>query len=70
MNFYPEQLRQLAAMCDAMNKADSDDIAPSVGMAFMLDPVTVRAEEGTVVGVLRDEIGGAWSFTPTTEERP
>lgn len=61
-NFYPEQLRQIAAMCDALDKADS--AFSGEGMSLMLaQGIEVWTEDGVVVGHLRDEVGGAWSFT-------
>ena len=58
MNFYPDQLRQIAAYCEALNKVEdtaSTSIYPANGIR-MVD------NDGGFYGTLNDEIGGAWSF--------
>ena len=61
MNFYPEQLRQIATYCDALSKVTDESkdfpIYPANGIR-MVD------NDGGFYGTLHDEIGGSWSFSP------
>lgn len=60
LNYYPDQLRQIAAYCEALDKVEdaaSTPIYPANGIR-MVD------NDGTFYGMLHDEIGGSWSFSP------
>lgn len=58
-NLYPEQLRGLAAVCEALNAAEKelDDLMLKSG-------IDVTDSNESVYGTLVDEIGGCWSFRP------
>jgi hypothetical protein len=64
VNYYPDQLRGIAAMCEALNKADGLD-SPDCGVVFAQKLPLVHPDEPNVIlGYLIDEIGGSWSFEP------
>lgn len=64
-NLYPEQLKRIGDLCEALNKIDGDDVPESGGVTIGLQQkIRVVDEHGTVYGYLSDEIGGAWSFLP------
>jgi hypothetical protein len=67
VNYYPEQLRRIAAMCEGLNKADGLE---TEGEGAVLSPrikVVHPEAPDEVLGYLVDEIGGAWSFEPAAE---
>jgi hypothetical protein len=66
MNYYPEQLRRIAAMCEALNEIDGALAPDTGGMTLQFRPIIVIDENDTEYGKLADEIGGAWSFFPVT----
>lgn len=62
MNLYPEQLRRLAEMCEALNQIDGESVPETAGVTLAFqNRIKVVDEYGTVYGYLSDEIGGAWS---------
>ncbi len=64
-NLYPEQLRRIADMCEAMNKIDGIDVPEHGGVTIGFQQnIKVVDEHGDLFGHLSDEIGGAWAFTP------
>lgn len=65
LNLYPDQLRRIAAMCEALNKIDDED-PPETQLMFE-QGIPVIDEHGTTYGYLRDEIGGSWSFFMRSE---
>lgn len=66
MNFYPEQLEQLAKICRALNSVDSQASARVV-LGQRLPVVDPDDDRETPIGHLIDEIGGAWSFKPAED---
>lgn len=69
MNYYPEQLRQIAAMCEALNNVDKSS-GVSAGNLTIKNRIPVIDNEDdaeTPLGYLIDEIGGAWSFEPVKD---
>lgn len=63
-NYYPEQLRSIAAMCETL---DSYDKLPEAAgeLAFRFRTcVPIEDNDGTLIGALVDEVGGVWSFRP------
>jgi len=67
MNYYPEQMRRIADLCEALNKVDGPDAGDTVVFAQRL-PVVHPDEPNVILGYLIDEIGGAWSFEPSGVE--
>lgn len=61
MSIYPEQLRGIAKLCEALNAADefltADHLTVESGIKLVDD-------DGVLYGELVDEIGGVWSFEP------
>jgi transcription elongation GreA/GreB family factor len=67
MNYYPEQLRRIAEMCEALNKIDGEDTpADGVVLASRIE-VHHPDDQKEVLGYLVDEVGGAWSFEPVKD---
>lgn len=56
MNLYPEQMKALAAMCEALNAVDE--------RAVQFKRIEVQDEHGQSLGYLVDEAGGAFSWAP------
>lgn len=63
INLYPEQLRQIADMCEALDKIDGVGSGP---LRFK-QGIQITDEYGEVFGYLGDEIGGVWGFWPGTK---
>jgi hypothetical protein len=59
MNLYPDQLRKIADLCEALDKAEGEQ-----GM-YLEAPHRV-IEDDCHLGELRYEIGGSYSFFPVT----
>lgn len=66
MNYYPEQLRWLADLCEVLNEFDKthpDDL----NCRMLIESGVKIIDPGApdfVFGTLVDEIGGVWSFLP------
>lgn len=64
-NLYPQQLAKIAKIIDGLDKME-DDLGIDGDWPVMLKQhIPVVDGEGSVLGYLVDEIGGAWSFTMT-----
>lgn len=61
-DLYPEQLRDIAALCEALNAVDNSNPVMRLG------DIPVNDEAGVRVGWLVDEVGGAWAFRYDTPE--
>jgi hypothetical protein len=62
MNLYPEQLRRMADICEALDKIDGADIPDSAGVTLGLKQgIPIVDEYGEVYGYVGDEVGGSWS---------
>jgi hypothetical protein len=65
---YPNQMRRIADMCDALNKIDGENVPETEGITLMLrNGIPVVDESGDVYGHLGDEVGGSWCFWPGSE---
>lgn len=64
MHLYPEQLRQIAALCEALDKIEQVDGENSTLVLQQRIAVVEAQQPADVYGHLVDEIGGAWSFAP------
>jgi hypothetical protein len=61
MNYYPDQLRSVVKLIEAMNALDRE-AEGSVTLASKI--AVIDSESDETLGYLVDEIGGAWSFLP------
>lgn len=69
INLYPEQLRQIAAMCEALNVAEGAE-NPGHGMTIQFAygiPLSIEGGDGHI-GCLVDEVG-EWSFRPESPDK-
>lgn len=68
MNYYPEQLRAIADICDAISAHPGKHIRVSLGSAVIIyDP----DDKTTAVGHIEDEDGTeTWSFVPVQDGTP
>lgn len=65
MNYYPEQLRWLADLCEALNAFEKVDGEKDTHMMLQQGIKIVDPQNPDFVfGTLVDEIGGEWSFLP------
>jgi hypothetical protein len=65
---YPQQMRRIADMLDALNKIDGPSVPETEGITLMLkNGIPVVDEHGHVYGYLGDEVGGSWCFWPGPE---
>jgi nucleosome binding factor SPN SPT16 subunit len=61
MNYYPDQLRSIAKLIEALNVLDRE----AEGSVTLVNRIAVvDSESDETLGYLVDEIGGAWSFLP------
>lgn len=62
-DYYPDQLRAVAKLCELLNTFDRESTDSSV---FLKGPIVVADgnDPDVPLGVLADEIGGSWSFKP------
>ena len=69
MNYYPDQLRRIADMCEALDKVDGANVPETSGitMGFKNGIPVIDTEHGDVYGYLADEVGGSWSFYATKD---
>lgn len=56
---YAEELRRLAELCEGLNILDGADADDCIVLS---SGIKVTDKNGDAVGVLRDEVGGAWCF--------
>jgi hypothetical protein len=61
MNYYPEQLQYIANACFALNKLEEG--SPK-NQEVYIGEVTILDSDNNVIGHLKDEIGGSYSFFP------
>lgn len=61
--YYPDQLRAFAALCEMLNEFEGKTTDSSI---FIKGPIEVcdGNDPDVPLGHLVDEIGGAWSFKP------
>lgn len=59
-NYYPDELRKIVGLCEALNEADKD----SGDITFKNGVVVIDCNDNSVLGELVDEVGGSWSFKP------
>ncbi len=65
MNYYPEQLRRIAVMCEALDRIDSPQAEGSDAVLHIESIEVIHPEApDQILGTLVDEIGGGWSFRP------
>lgn len=68
MNFYPETLRYIADMCDALAEVEKKTTVDIMGVRFK-SGIKIETVEGECdFGTLHDEIGGEWSWYPPKGE--
>jgi nucleosome binding factor SPN SPT16 subunit len=61
MNYYPDQLRSVAKLIEALNVLDRE----AEGSVTLVNRIAVvDSESDETLGYLVDEIGGSWSFLP------
>ena len=56
INLYPDQMRAIAAMCEALNAVGEE--------AVLFNRISIQSSEGDNLGFLVDEVGGAFSWAP------
>lgn len=63
MNFYPSHLKAIVAYIDALDAAEAEVMKIGDELPY---PAQIRLTDSadTDYGMLRDEIGGAWSWFP------
>lgn len=65
INVYPDQLRQILAYIEALDAVDKQFIENRPDFPIGPKPIQLHGyEDESEWGTLRDEIGGAWSWTP------
>lgn len=67
MNYYPDQLRRIAAICEALDKADGLEAEGEWAMLDNRIKVVHPHEPDFPLGYLVDEDGLGWSFEPAKE---
>jgi hypothetical protein len=69
MEYYPEQLRWVAALCEALTEFDKNNTDINTHMIIKNRvPLVDQHDSNIVMGYLVDEIGGVWSFLPVGPE--
>jgi hypothetical protein len=63
VEYYPDQLKAFATLCETLNEFDRQTNDSSV---FLPSPIAVADgnDPDRAIGHLVDEIGGSWSFRP------
>jgi len=64
VNYYPEQLRGIAALCEALNSVADAETESKVAFKSRIPVIDADDVPERPIGYLVDEIGGAWSFEP------
>lgn len=67
MNLYPDQLRNIADLIEALNVVDQSPERDITQGVMLGSGIKVLDSDGaSTLGYLVDEIGGAWSFRAAT----
>lgn len=71
MNHYPEVLKQITIILEGLNRIsrELDEATGDAGASFPMVLLDVRVKthifgDSQPLGVLRDEVGGSWSWFP------